>query len=78
MFLTDLEGVHERLKERGANDDLCGYVEDLLMNQHQRYHKFMTAESDKRRLLLEHLQELEVPCSTYAHTVALCLLCTEG
>lgn len=60
IFLTDLEGVHERLKERGAGDDLCGFVEDLLVKQHQRYHNFMTAESDKRRLLLEHLHKLEV------------------
>ncbi|CAL8470152.1 g9694 [Coccomyxa elongata] len=58
-FLMDLEGVHERLKERGATDDLCSYVEDLLMNQHQRYHNFMTAEADKRRLLLEYLHKLE-------------------
>lgn len=56
----DLEGVHERLKERGATDDLCSYVEDLLMNQHQRYHNFMTAEADKRRLLLEYLHNIEV------------------
>ena len=80
-FLMDLEGVHERLKERGATDDLCSYVEDLLMNQHQRYHNFMTAEADKRRLLLEHLHKLEVcmlalksfclgmPCCTPCPTV---------
>lgn len=64
IFLTDLEGVHERLKERGASNDLCGYVEDLLVKQHQRYHNFMTAESDKRRLLLEYLHKLEVPSSS--------------
>lgn len=59
-FLTDLEGVHEKLRERGANAELCAFIEDLLVQQHQRYHNFMTAEADKRRLLLEYLAKLEV------------------
>ena len=60
MFLTDLEGVTARLRERGASAEVAQFVEDLLVQQHQRYHLFMTAEADKRRTLLEHLRTLEV------------------
>lgn len=59
-FLLDLEGVFEKLKEKGASQDVSLYVEDLLVQQHQRYHNFMTAEADKRRRLLEHVQKLQV------------------
>ena len=60
VFLADLEGVQATLRERGANAELATYVEDLLVQQHQRYHDFMCAEADKRRILLEHLHTLEV------------------
>ena len=59
-FLLDLEGVFEKLKEKGASKEVSLYVEDLLVQQHQRYHNFMTAEADKRRRLLEHVQKLQV------------------
>ena len=62
-FLLDLEGVFEKLKEKGASQDVSLYVEDLLVQQHQRYHNFMTAEADKRRRLLEHVQKLQVTSS---------------
>ena len=62
-FLLDLEGVFEKLKEKGASKDVSLYVEDLLVQQHQRYHNFMTAEADKRRRLLEHVQKLQVRAS---------------
>ena len=62
-FLLDLEGVVEKLKEKGASKDVSLYVEDLLVQQHQRYHNFMTAEADKRRRLLEHVQKLQVRAS---------------
>jgi hypothetical protein len=65
-FLTDLEGINEKLKQKGANDDLCAFVEDLLVQQHQRYHRFMTAEADKRRLLLDYLSRLEVHIATHS------------
>ena len=59
-FLLDLEGVFEKLQEKGASQEVSLYVEDLLVQQHQRYHNFMTAEADKRRRLLEHVQKLQV------------------
>lgn len=59
-FLLDLEGVFEKLEEKGASQDVSLYVENLLVQQHQRYHNFMTAEADKRRRLLEHVQKLQV------------------
>ena len=69
-FLLDLEGVFEKLKEKGASKDVSLYVEDLLVQQHQRYHNFMTAEADKRRRLLEHVQKLQVSASlnTLSHS----------
>ena len=60
VFLADLEGVQAGLRERGASAELAAHVEDLLVAQHQRYHDFMCAEADKRRILLEHLRTLEV------------------
>lgn len=65
-FLLDLEGVFEKLKEKGASQEVSLYVEDLLVQQHQRYHNFMTAEADKRRRLLEHVQKLQVGISPFA------------
>lgn len=59
-FLLDLEGILEKLKEKGASKEVSLYVEDLLVQQHQRYHNFMTVEADKRRRLLEHVQKLQV------------------
>ena len=67
VFLTDLEGVTEALRKRGASAELAVFVEDLLLQQHQRYHDFMTAEADKRRTLLEHLHTLEVRGGTGVH-----------
>ena len=64
-FLLDLEGVFEKLKEKGASQEVSLYVEDLLVQQHQRYHNFMTAEADKRRRLLEHVQKLQVGISSF-------------
>ncbi|CAK0773385.1 hypothetical protein CVIRNUC_004060 [Coccomyxa viridis] len=58
-FLLDLEGILEKLKEKGASKEVSLYVEDLLVQQHQRYHNFMTVEADKRRRLLEHVQKLQ-------------------
>ena len=65
-FLLDLEGILEKLKEKGASKEVSLYVEDLLVQQHQRYHNFMTVEADKRRRLLEHVQKLQVCTSQSA------------
>ncbi len=49
-----------RLAERGADEGLATYVEDLLLTEHQRLHEVLLAEEGKRRALLGMICTLEV------------------
>lgn len=63
-----LTEVRHQLSVKGAGPDLQAYVEQLLLERHQAYNSYMTAEADKRRLLLDHVSKLEVLPFTYKHT----------
>jgi len=52
--------VRHQLSVRGAGPDVQAYVEQLLLERHQSYNSYMTAEADKRRVLLDHVSKLEV------------------
>ncbi|DBA86398.1 TPA: hypothetical protein ACH3X2_005620 [Trebouxia sp. C0005] len=54
-----LTEVRHQLSVKGAGPDLQAYVEQLLLERHQAYNSYMTAEADKRRLLLDHVSKLE-------------------
>ena len=55
-----LTEVRHQLSVKGAGPDVQAYVEQLLLERHQSYNSYMTAEADKRRLLLDHVSKLEV------------------
>ena len=55
-----LTEVRHQLSVKGAGPDVQAYVEQLLLERHQSYNSYMTAEADKRRVLLDHVSKLEV------------------
>lgn len=60
--------VRHQLSIKGASPDVQAYVEQLLLERYQSYNSYMTAEADKRRILLDHVSKLEVLSYTYKHT----------
>ncbi len=63
-----LTEVRHQLSVKGAGPDVQAYVEQLLLERHQSYNSYMTAEADKRRILLDHVSKLEVLSYTYKRT----------
>ena len=55
-----MANVRQQLSVKGAGPDVQEYVEQLLLERHQSYSGHMTAEADKRRVLLDHVSKLEV------------------
>lgn len=67
--------VRQQLSAKGAGPDVQEYVEQLLLERHQSYSGHMTAEADKRRVLLDHVSKLEVvvgACIVLGHTSKSC------
>ncbi len=64
-FEQMLTEVRHQLSVKGAGPDVQAYVEQLLLERHQSYNSYMTAEADKRRVLLDHVSKLEVLSYTY-------------
>lgn len=60
QFQELLAGVRRQLAAKGANQDVQVYVEDLLLERHQRQAQELSAEVQKRRALVEHCNRLEV------------------
>ena len=61
-----LSEARQQLAAKGAGLDVQAYVEQLLLERHQSYNAYMTAEADKRRHLLDHFSKLEVShCTLY-------------
>ncbi|KAK9809121.1 hypothetical protein WJX72_009685 [[Myrmecia] bisecta] len=58
-FLELLAAVRGKLAEKGASREVQAYVEDVLLSEHQHYHKHMSAEAEKRRTLLALVKALE-------------------
>lgn len=67
-FEQMLTEVRHQLSVKGAGPDVQAYVEQLLLERHQSYNSYMTAEADKRRILLDHVSKLEVLSYTYKRT----------
>lgn len=59
-FEQMMGNVRQQLSAKGAGPDVQEYVEQLLLERHQSYSGHMTAEADKRRVLLDHVSKLEV------------------
>ena len=60
--------VRQQLAAKGAGPDIQTYVEQLMLERHETYKMYATAEADKRRHLLDHVSRLEV--SNAAHCVS--------
>ncbi len=62
-FLKFLEEVKKQLQGRGVAPPAVSYVEDVLVEQHQRYHEKSAGQAAKMKSLEEYLREIEVrPC----------------
>lgn len=59
QFMAHLLEVKQALAGKGVSSDAQLYVEDLLVQEHQRYHEVLVAEETKRRALLEIVYGLE-------------------
>ena len=71
QFQEVMVGVRQQLAARGADSEVQAYVEQVLLERHQAYKGFMTAEADKRRHLLDHVSKLEV--AIHMHVACLCM-----
>ena len=61
-FLQFLEEVKQQLQAKQVPQPAMSYVEDVLVQQHQRYHEKSALQAAKMRTLEEYLQEIEVNC----------------
>ena len=52
--------MRQQLAAKGAGPEVQAYVEQVLLERHQSYNSDMTAEADKRRVLIDHVNKLEV------------------
>ena len=52
--------MRQQLAAKGAGPEVQAYVEQVLLDRHQAYNSNMTAEADKRRVLIDHVNKLEV------------------
>ncbi|PSC68755.1 oxysterol-binding -related 1D isoform X1 [Micractinium conductrix] len=59
VFISFLQEVKDKLAAKGVNADAQTYVEDLLVQEHQRYHEVLVAEENKRKALLDIVYSLE-------------------
>ena len=57
--------VRQQLAAKGAGPDIQAYVEQLMLERHETYKMYATAEADKRRHLLDHVSRLEVSSNTH-------------
>ena len=44
---------------KGAPEAAVAYAEDVLVQQHQKYHQATAAEAEEKRSILSHLREVE-------------------
>ena len=59
-FQDTMVGVRQQLAAKGAGLEVQTYVEQIMLERHQAYKGYLTAETDKRRHLLDHVSKLEV------------------
>lgn len=59
VFMSFLQEVKGKLQSKGVGPEAQAYVEDLLVQEHQRYHEVLVAEENKRRALLDIVYALE-------------------
>lgn len=59
VFIAFLQEVKAKLAGKGVGAEAQAYVEDLLVQEHQRYHEGLVAEENKRRALLDIVYALE-------------------
>lgn len=57
--------VRQQLAAKGAGPEVQTYVEQLMLERHETYKMYATAEADKRRHLLDHVSRLEVGSAAY-------------
>ena len=60
QFQDTMVIVRQQLAAKGAGPDIQAYVEQLMLERHETYKIYATAETDKRRHLLDHVSRLEV------------------
>ncbi|KAL4420270.1 hypothetical protein ABPG77_005610 [Micractinium sp. CCAP 211/92] len=58
-FMSFLQEVKGKLQSKGVGPEGQAYVEDLLVQEHQRYHELLVAEENKRKALLDIVYALE-------------------
>lgn len=58
-FMMHLQEVKAKLSAAGVPGDMQLYVQDLLIQEHQRYHEVLVAEENKRKALLDIVYGLE-------------------
>lgn len=60
QFRDTMVIVRQQLATKGAGPEIQAYVEQLMLERHETYKMYATAEADKRRHLLDHVSRLEV------------------
>lgn len=60
QFQDTMVIVRQQLAAKGAGPEVQAYVEQLMLERHETYKMYATAEADKRRHLLDHVSRLEV------------------
>ncbi|KAL3144723.1 hypothetical protein ABBQ38_001846 [Trebouxia sp. C0009 RCD-2024] len=59
QFRDTMVIVRQQLVAKGAGPEIQAYVEQLMLERHETYKMYATAEADKRRHLLDHVSRLE-------------------
>lgn len=61
--------VRQQLAAKGAGPEIHAYVEQLMLERHETYKMYATAEADKRRHLLDHVSRLEVRSAAHCMSI---------